>query len=39
MRKERAIAAGADGFIAKPCLPDEFTRQISHAAEITPPTF
>jgi CheY-like chemotaxis protein len=26
--KERALAAGADGFIPKPCLPDELTRQI-----------
>jgi two-component system cell cycle response regulator DivK len=26
--KERALAVGAAGFIAKPCLPDELTRQI-----------
>jgi CheY-like chemotaxis protein len=26
--RERALAAGADGFIAKPCLPDELTRHI-----------
>ena len=26
--KDRALAAGADGFIPKPCLPDELTRQI-----------
>lgn len=26
--KERALAAGAAGFIAKPCLPDELARQI-----------
>jgi two-component system cell cycle response regulator DivK len=26
--KERAVAVGADGFIAKPCLPDELTRRI-----------
>jgi CheY-like chemotaxis protein len=26
--KERALAAGADGFIPKPCLPDELARQI-----------
>ena len=26
--RARALAAGADGFIAKPCLPDELTRHI-----------
>ncbi len=26
--KARALAAGADGFIPKPCLPDELTRHI-----------
>jgi DNA-binding response OmpR family regulator len=26
--KERALAVGAAGFIAKPCLPDELTRRI-----------
>ena len=26
--RERALAVGADGFIAKPCLPDELTRQV-----------
>jgi two-component system, cell cycle response regulator DivK len=26
--KERALAVGATGFIAKPCLPDELTRRI-----------
>ena len=26
--KERAMAMGAVGFIAKPCLPDDLTRQI-----------
>ena len=26
--KKRALAVGAAGFIAKPCLPDELTRQI-----------
>ena len=26
--RERAMAAGADGFIGKPCLPDELTRHI-----------
>ena len=29
--RERALAVGADGFIAKPCLPDELTRQIMAA--------
>jgi two-component system, cell cycle response regulator DivK len=26
--RDRALAAGAEGFIPKPCLPDELTRQI-----------
>ena len=26
--KERALAAGADGFMAKPCLPDELAQHI-----------
>ena len=26
--KERALSAGADGFIPKPCLPDELLRHI-----------
>ena len=26
--RERALAVGADGFIPKPCLPDELARQI-----------
>jgi two-component system cell cycle response regulator DivK len=26
--RERALAAGADGFIPKPCLPDELARHI-----------
>lgn len=26
--KDRALAAGADGFMAKPCLPDELARQV-----------
>lgn len=26
--KARALAAGADGFIPKPCLPDELTRRV-----------
>ena len=26
--KERALAAGADGFIPKPCLPDELKQRI-----------
>ena len=29
--QERAAEAGADGFIPKPCLPDELTREIRHA--------
>ena len=37
--KERAFAAGADGFIPKPCLPDELTRHIVDTlrnAELNP---
>lgn len=26
--RDRAMAAGADGFIPKPCLPDELTREV-----------
>ncbi len=26
--RDRALSAGADGFIPKPCLPDELTRHI-----------
>jgi CheY-like chemotaxis protein len=26
--RDRALQAGADGFLAKPCLPDELTREI-----------
>ena len=26
--RERALAAGADGFIPKPCLPDHLTQQV-----------
>lgn len=26
--RARAMAAGADGFIPKPCLPDELTREV-----------
>jgi CheY-like chemotaxis protein len=26
--QERALAAGADGFMAKPCLPDELARHV-----------
>jgi two-component system cell cycle response regulator DivK len=26
--RDRALKAGADGFIPKPCLPDELTRQV-----------
>jgi two-component system, cell cycle response regulator DivK len=29
--QDRAAAAGADGFIPKPCLPDELSREIRHA--------
>ena len=29
--QERAAEAGADGFIPKPCLPDELSREIRHA--------
>lgn len=36
--KERAIAAGADGFMAKPCLPDELARQIVAALRKDHPT-
>jgi two-component system cell cycle response regulator DivK len=31
--KDRAIAMGAVGFIPKPCLPDELTRQIAALLE------
>jgi CheY-like chemotaxis protein len=33
--RERAMAAGADGFIAKPCLPDELTRHIQQILRKT----
>ena len=36
--KERALAAGADGFIPKPCLPDELTRQIFATLSNAHPT-
>lgn len=29
--QDRAAEAGADGFIPKPCLPDELSREIRHA--------
>jgi CheY-like chemotaxis protein len=29
--QDRAAEAGADGFIPKPCLPDELAREIRHA--------
>jgi len=31
--RERALAAGARGFIAKPCLPDDLARQIHTVLE------
>jgi DNA-binding NarL/FixJ family response regulator len=31
--QERAAEAGADGFIPKPCLPDELSRQVKKALE------
>jgi len=36
--KERALAAGADGFIPKPCLPDELARQILQTLQKTHPS-
>jgi two-component system, cell cycle response regulator DivK len=36
--KERAMAAGAAGFIAKPCLPDELARRILAALKRELPT-
>jgi two-component system cell cycle response regulator DivK len=36
--KERALAAGAAGFIPKPCLPDELARQILAALKRELPT-
>jgi len=33
--RERAMAAGADGFLAKPCLPDELTRHIHQVLRKT----
>jgi CheY-like chemotaxis protein len=36
--KDRALAAGADGFIPKPCLPDELTRQIVEALRKSQPS-
>ena len=36
--KERALAAGADGFIPKPCLPDELTRHILATIEKSSPS-
>ena len=35
--QDRATQAGADGFIPKPCLPDELTREIRHALKVRPP--
>ena len=34
--QERATQAGADGFIPKPCLPDELSREIRHALKARP---
>ena len=36
--RERALAAGADGFMAKPCLPDELARQVLAALQKNHPT-
>ena len=36
--RDRALAAGADGFIPKPCLPDELTRQIVATLSKDQPT-
>jgi two-component system cell cycle response regulator DivK len=36
--KERALAVGAAGFIAKPCLPDELARRIHAALKRELPT-
>jgi two-component system cell cycle response regulator DivK len=36
--KERALAAGAEGFIPKPCLPDELTRQIAATLKRSEPS-
>ena len=33
--RERAMAAGADGFLGKPCLPDELTRHIHQVLRKT----
>jgi len=32
--QERAAQAGADGFIPKPCLPDELSREIKRALKM-----
>ena len=36
--RDRALAAGADGFIPKPCLPDELTRRILETLRKDQPT-
>jgi CheY-like chemotaxis protein len=35
--QDRAAEAGADGFIPKPCLPDELAREIRHALKSPAP--
>jgi CheY-like chemotaxis protein len=36
--QDRAAEAGADGFIPKPCLPDELAREIRHALKSPAPS-
>jgi CheY-like chemotaxis protein len=35
--QDRADAAGADGFLPKPCLPDELSREIRHVLRSRTP--